>query len=524
MVVGATGLPGFEHAAPCATGDSRNFVEPFELCPTMNSPEKVPCARCAVRLARKAPDTPLCAVCAGAGAVRWHLTDWSRWLPQSAACGIAASATILFCGTFLLIRASGVLNGPRVHVSLGFVEGLRLAAQLWWGALGAPAQVSFFLSPVRFEGAVRISAMVLNVLPAVVLMLAGWLMARILAARGEWEHLVAGLLVAPPMGILSALLAGLLPFSMVDVEVGDVTLSRIACAVSPWHAFAVTLLWGAIWASVGALLRHAFVARHVLDRWAAFRSGFLPAICGALLALLCGLVLSTAVSSVQLSQRDPVRPPLTVGDISQWKGTLAAEALGTVIVGLITEPLAFDSGAAIRGRVVVAASDDEMQKFAGVPTDSILLLYLGGGVSAEQALVPPADTGTPPAAVWASFPSGWKAWVILPLLCSVIGGMAAAALARTRNSWLLGLEVGVFYALGVTAVTAWFGVWVYGQLQTGDSSAAGVTLWALWRGRLWSTWLTSVSIGWLGGMPGVLLGRGWPRPQGDIVEEISPVN
>lgn len=441
------------------------------------------CSRCRAR-----EGSPLCPVCTAAGPVLWHASDWRTWLPAASACALLAVAATLIVGALAVYSTAGKwLQADPMH-------SLRLAAQGWWMALGAPVSTSADVSEYgTFRGVLRLSTMALVVPCSFFLFMAGCGLARLLRAAAEVEHLIAGSFVALPAALVSAAAASLLPFSISGLRVGDVH-GDVQLAVTPLHAAAVTLLWALAFCALGGLCRYWWLARLFPDRWAGLRAGAWPAVCGGSAALMLAVLLSSATTLVESRLIDS-RLSETLGCSSSLglQKTLAQEALATMYVGITVAPLAFDSGVPIEGRALVGAPATIADLLADTPTDTRLRVHGCGGVSAED----------PGGRVRASLPARMMLWLIVPLLSAVLGGRLAAGLAPDRPRWRVGLGTGLTYALGALGVMAWVGAWVTGTLVL-EVSPASYELWVAWQPVLWPALWMSALLGLAGALAGAL--------------------
>lgn len=376
-------------------------------------------------------------------------------IPVGALVALVAGLLVSIIGLLFWGRALGYLLDA--STALGASENLVHAAlapnllQLLLLEHGVPMALALGASGATgsFSALETLPLTGLSLIPAAALILGGYV-----AAASDFTHrlrfsVLRGALIGPVYAILLLLVA---LFSSSDTRLGDGAVVQLHPSVGV--AFLAGLIWGALLGALGGLLavrrHHLFTTNRRPDLLAGVSWG-------ALIALGSGLLLALVA--------------LAAGVVAHAIGTVPAASSAQAGGGL---------GGALNG-ILVALS----LLIVVAPVAALWLFTLGTGANIESWLSATglnAHPGTsslglfaaqhhPPSVVW---------WLLLliPLASYIIGGRAAAHIARAdsvRDGALAGALMAVALSLVMLALTLLTRVVITSEATTGSRSITTTT-------------------------------------------------
>jgi hypothetical protein len=362
----------------------------------------------------------------------WAVVPWIS-IPLGALLAVTAGLLVSIIGLLFWSRAVGYLldSSSFANPTARLVEAVLSPnlLQLFLLEQGVPMSLALGSpgSTGSFSALMTLPLTGLSLLPACALVLAGYV-----AAASDFSHRLRfsglrGALVGPVYAILLLLVA---LFGSSTVTIAQDTVIQLH--PSPGHAFLIGLVWGTLLGALGGLLA---IRRHHLFTTYRRPDLLAGASWGALIALGSGLLLAAvALIAGMAAHVIGSVPPATAG--SSGNGLL--DALGAIAI-------------TISLLVVIA------------PVGALWVFALGSGAtidswgSATETTVG-SGTSTFGLLVAQHHPSSIVWWLLLliPLVSYIIGGRAAARIARTdslRDSALVGWLMAVALSLVMLILT-----------------------------------------------------------------------
>ena len=354
----------------------------------------------------------------------WAVAPWAS-IPIGALAALVIGLLMTAIGLIFWSRAIGYLLGS--SSALGANEGLGQAVlspnllQLFLLEHGVPMSLTLGAPGVTgsFSALEALPLTGLSLIPACALILAGYV-----AAASDFSHrlrfsVLRGALVGPVYGVLLLLVA---VFGSGTVKLAPNTIIELHPSLG--LAFLAGLLWGTLLGALGGLLT---IRRHHLFTTSRHPDLLAGASWGALIALGSGLLLATVA--------------LTAGTVAHIVGT--APTAGPSGNGLLN----------VLGGVVVAIS----LLIVVAPVGALWLFALGTGATLDSWF---SSAGASPGSGRATFglltaqhhPTSVVWWLLLliPLASYIIGGRAAAHIARADSlrdgalaGWLMGVALSI---------------------------------------------------------------------------------
>ena len=354
----------------------------------------------------------------------WAVAPWAS-IPIGALAALVIGLLVTAIGLIFWSRAIGYLLG--LGNALGANESLGQAVlspnllQLFLLEHGVPMSLTLGAPGVTgsFSALESLPLTGLSLIPACALILAGYV-----AAASDFSHrlrfsVLRGALVGPVYGVLLLLVA---VFGSGTVKLAPNTIIELHPSLG--LAFLAGLLWGALLGALGGLLT---IRRHHLFTTSRHPDLLAGASWGALIALGSGLLLATVALAAGMAAH-------VVG------ATPPAGPSGNGLLNLL-------------GGVVIAIS----LLIVVAPVGALWLFALGTGATLDSWF---SSAGVSPGSGRATFgllvaqhhPASGAWWLLLlvPLASYVIGGRAAAHIARADSlrdgalaGWLMGVALSI---------------------------------------------------------------------------------